>query len=130
MSKTQRETLDDIRHAMIDEGAYYILPETKSNIPTFEDINNGYCRVFAFRSVQALKNIDIDAVYHEIEYRTVPHTFIQIGRKYFDADCIDGVFNYRNLPLLKSLDREAAFHPIKTFLIWFDEHFVGKRKLR
>ena len=95
--------LHDIREDMLCKKQYYILPSKFSDRtkPEYSDINNGYCREFAYRALGVFGH---NSVYHEIEFKGIPHAFVEFNGKYYDAECIDGADYYLELPIFKTLD--------------------------
>jgi hypothetical protein len=81
--------------------------ETKIN-PS--QINNGFCRAFAFDLVNNLAVHNIIGTYQEVNYKGTPHAFVKIGEKYYDSECVNGVKNWKHFPI---------FREYNSILLWF-----------
>lgn len=61
--------------------------------PTPQDINRGWCHDWAYEVCLRIPHAE------HVLYRTFEngHSFVRIGRRYYDAQHLDGVCSWRNL---------------------------------
>jgi hypothetical protein len=69
------------------------------------EINNGLCESWAIEVQEALKATNHKVGIWETVFplADVPHVFLQIDGKFFDAECLDGVDSYMQLPIFRKV---------------------------
>lgn len=105
MSKLTKQRLQNemlsLRNKMMEQRLYYILPEeSRSTVPNFSHINNGYCGVFSSRLYE--KFGDQIKVFENVDFDLQPeHWFVYHDGLYYDCECIQGVEHPSLLPIFK-----------------------------
>ena len=80
-------------------------------VETTWDINNGLCEEFATEICELVPDADWfwidDLLVPELgeEYADCAHCVIQFRKRYYDAECIEGVDHLRDIPLVRNKDK-------------------------